>query len=264
MKTPSKSAGGVTAPLSAKRLWLGFGVIFGAAVFLGIPARLVTSQIEKRVEAISIGQTKGTVWRGSLKRVVQNRILYGDIDYAIRPLSLLKGSLSYHVTMKNGIAEGEGNVGIGLGGRILASDVIGEADLSYIKHKYLLGRPFEGAARVDLEELSISQSGCRKAKGNLWTDALSAPVRMANGGALELAGEISCKDRVLMAAFSGENNQLALDVDALFEPELRYNVEIAATTGIPNIKNALLAAGFQPQNGALKYTTIGVLKGAGS
>jgi|GEM_PF-3423402 len=237
---------------------------FIIVVIATAPAMLVSAFISENQNAVRISSATGTIWRGAFEGASYEEISLGKIDFAVRPFLLLLGQANLHISSVGGIADGDGDIEYGIGGRLAIRDAKGRIKLSHIRRYYLFGGPITGEARFDIESLVFDKTGCRHSEGIVSTNVLSGPAQRINGSTLDLSGVLRCEGDNLLADLTGANDQLALQVQVIIQPDLRYDMVVTAEASIDDIQKALLAAGFEENDGALVYNAVGVLSGAGS
>ncbi len=259
-----RSTHNMQSKLSTPKLAVAGVLVFLVVVIATAPAMFVAALISKNQNTVRISSATGTIWRGSFEGAYYDEIALGKIDFAVRPLSLLLGRASLHVSSDGGIADGGGDIEYGVGGRLAIRDAKGRIKLSHIRRYYLFGGPITGEARFDIESLVFEKAGCRHSEGIVSTNVLSGPAQRINGSTLDLSGALRCEGDNLLADLTGANDQLALQVQIIIQPDLRYDMVVTAEASIADIQKALLAAGFEENGGALVYNAVGVLNGAGS
>jgi hypothetical protein len=165
----------------------------------------------------------------------------------------------------NGAVSGTGTVAIGPGARASLRKVKAEIDLAAAAPRGLLGEPARGQAKLDIDRLAFSRKeGCIVAAGDLWTNALDAPAKRYDLPALPLSGGVACEDDKLVIKLAGENARTAASVRLVLDRSLAYEAVAIAQPSEESVASALRYFGFEDDNGAMTYGTVGVLTGAGS
>ena len=239
-------------------------VIFAATVIASIPASAVSIAANKSGGALSYAQATGTIWNGDLQSASAAGVPLGDVKFRLSPLSLLRFSPEATVSMKGAIS-GNGTVAVGPGARAFLRNVNAEIDLAAAAPRGLLGEPARGRAKLDIERLEFSRAkGCVQAAGDLWTDALDAPAKRYDLPSLPMSGGLACEDGKLVVALAGENARTAASVRFVVDRDLAYEATATARSPEESVASALRYYGFEDDNGAMTYGTVGVLTGAGS
>ncbi len=250
--------------LKSLRAPIGVGaVIFLVTVIVSIPASAI-SLFASHSGALSYAGAEGTIWDGELHSASASGVPLGDVTFRLAPLSLLR--FSPEVTLSaNGAVRGSGTFSVAGGGRVSVRDVKADINLAAVAVRGLLGEPARGEARLEIERLEFSpEDGCLQAAGSLWTNALDAPTKRYNLPALPLSGAIACVGDQLEVTLAGENVRMAADVRLHLNRTLAYEVTATARASEENIASALRVFGFEDDNGALTYGSVGILTGVGS
>ncbi len=258
MASETATSKSLTAPILLGAL------IFLATVVASIPASAVSIAANKRGGALSYAAARGTIWNGEFRSASAAGVPLGDVKFQLSPLSLLRFSPKATLSM-NGAVSGEGAIAVGPGARLALRNVKADIDLGAAAPRGLLGEPAAGRARLDIERLDLSRAkGCVQAAGDLWTDALDAPAKRYDLPSLPLSGGVACDDGKLVIALSGENARTAASIRLVLDRNLTYEATATARPSEESVASALRYYGFEDDNGAMTYGTVGVLTGAGS
>lgn len=257
----NKAAGimqGLRAPL-----FIG-AVVFVMTAIASIPASTISFFVDHNRAGLSYREAQGTIWRGDLTAAAIGGVPLGDVSYELSLLSLLGLSPELNLSA-NGPVNGRAIVSVGLGRRVSLRDVDADINLGAIAVRGLLGEPASGQARIAINRIDFSaREGCIKAEGELWTNALDAPAKRYDLPGLPMNGAVSCRQDKLVVSLAGENVRTAASIELLIDKSLAYVVTATATPSEGNIASALRVYGFEDDNGALTYGSVGMLTGAGS
>jgi general secretion pathway protein N len=137
--------------MTRPRVLVALGV--GAFVLLWVvtlPAQVVVGRLGKLgVEATGVS---GSVWNGQAAMVRVRTVPLGHLDWTLHPLKLLTGHASATVALKQGSSFAQGDVSVGLSGRITLNDVSASWPLASLA---AAGLPagWTGTATAQLSEL---------------------------------------------------------------------------------------------------------------
>lgn len=237
---------------------------FIATCVAAAPASLLTAVASQARADISYHSIEGTIWRGKISKLTGGGALIGDIEFRISPFSLLSLSPRAQVKSANGAVRGEGVIAIGTGKRIAVSDADFEIDLGPFAQRGVLGMPVKGEARVRIADVRLSQRGCLRAEGDVWTNVLEAPARQYQTSGFPLSGAVSCDGDDFVLALAGEGGDGAAEMAIRLTPDFTYELTASVLPAEDNVATTLRFFGFEDNDGALIYGSAGVLRGVGS
>lgn len=117
----------------------------------------------------------GSIWRGSADAGGATGIYLRDMSWRLRPLHLLTGKVSFAVKGSPVSGFAEGNVGIGIGGKVSISDLAASLPL-YLFAKPLNVRGLQGNASAQFERIELRDGLPVAAKGTVQVNNLVAPL----------------------------------------------------------------------------------------
>jgi type II secretion system (T2SS) protein N len=237
---------------------------FSVTCIAAAPASLLPVIAGAAGANISYQNIEGTIWRGKFFGVSTRGAPLGDIEYTLSALSLLSFSPKVQVKSANGAVRGEGQITFGAGGRIVLSDAVFDVDLGPFARQGVLGMPVQGEARLQVEEIRVSQRGCEKAAGEVWTNILEAPAKQYSTGGFPMSGVVSCDNADLLLDLSGSGENGEAELALRISPDLTYELVATARPSEADIASVLRLFGFEDNDGALIYGSAGVLRGVGS
>ena len=168
-------------PKKGMLIKLGLAAFLVAAI-VKAPASLLAPVIASSGANLQYRELSGTIWRGRMDGAATGDQYLGDIEYRLRPISLLTANLAADVTATGGAASGKGLASIGLLSRqaqLQKANI--EFDLASVQRYSLFGIPYQGRVRGEIERLSWTKNGCANAGGDIWTDVLDALVQALSG-----------------------------------------------------------------------------------
>lgn len=252
-----KPKGGLAAP-----------AVIAAAVFITTiiataPASLFGSAIagDPRVAYQSI---EGTLWRGVVRGASFAGKSMGDIEFVVHPSALLRGAAEIDVAAEGGVVRGRGRIARRFDGGVVIEDATVTGDIAAVGRYYLLGAPLGGAARAEIDRLTMTQAGCVEAEGVVWTNVLDSPARRFDREPTDLTGALACEGNALRVSLMGSTEDGALDFVARISPDLQYDVEARVSAAPPELAAAIKSFGFEENSGALVYQSIGELRRPGT
>ena len=240
-------------------------VAFVAMLLVTAPASLIAWAVGPERVGVSYSNIEGTIWRGKLSNVHVSGTAFGDVAYRLSPLSLLTLSPRAVLEMHGGAVVGDADVAAATNGHFHVRSAILQLDLDRLAPQGLFGSPVVGIADVTINELLVTSAGCQKADGKIWTDMLNAPVRQYNqGDSFLMAGGLLCDGQNLVLTLEGEGDPGDATFQLVVSPDYSYEIVATARPAHENVASTLRYFGFEDDNGALRYGSAGVLRGAGS
>ncbi len=249
-----------------RRLALIGAIAFGGSAVLSAPASLLRPALDAVGERLAYERIEGAIWRGRIRRVTIDGVALGDVDYSFNPAALALGRAAARVRIDGALAKAVGRIDFGLASRsVRLRSVRGDFNLAGVKRYRLLGAPFAGTVRFDIEEIAWRDgAGCLNAAGNLWTDALSEQTRRLGLGEAALQGPIACIGEDLRVSLRGANEMGSAFVNVDLRPDRTYALNATVEADRAELRQALELAGFRREAAGLVYNVYGPIKGIGS
>lgn len=250
---------GMKAPLMAAAL------VFVVTLVANAPASFLSLFVDFEETQISYSGVSGTIWNGQVQDANIAGAPLGTVSFEVSPWSLLRLSPAIALSAQEGAIVGEGRVSVGPGQKLSLKDSFVDIELAAIAPRGVFGEPAFGLARLEIENLSVSETtGCIEAQGSVWTDVLDAPAKRFNLPALPMAGAIACDRGDLLVTLVGENARAGADIALRIDRMLAYEIVATARPSEESVASALRVFGFEDENGALTYGSVGVFRGTGS
>ena len=262
----SRSSSGPRRALSKRWLIFTGAASFAFGVMALAPASLLRPAIEKAAPNAQFERLDGFVWRGRVTRLSVDGFDLGEVAFSLNPLSLLTGKIAGFVTIDGAAAKGYGGFAYGLvGGDVTLADVDAKFELASIKRYSMFGIPYQGAMRARITKATWSQSaGCRKAEGEIWTDALSAAARRLAGEGIAFTGPLACDGEDMALRLIGGNAYGEAAISIKVTPQLNYGLQAEVTPARTDTSEGLKAIGFQQNGERLTYEAYGPIRGPSS
>ncbi|MEO1136184.1 MAG: type II secretion system protein N [Pseudomonadota bacterium] len=249
----------MTAPLAVATL------VFVVTLIVNAPASLLPVFVDLDEAQISYSGVSGTVWNGNVSDASIAGAPLGAVSFEVSPWSLLGFSPQIALSMQGGAIAGEGRVTVGPGRKLSLKDSSADIEVAAIAPRGVFGEPAFGLAKLEIRDLSVNNNvGCISADGSIWTDVLDAPAKRFNLPALPMAGAITCDRGELLVTLFGENARARADITLRIDRTLAYEITATARPAEESVASALRVFGFEDENGALTYGSVGVFRGTGS
>lgn len=158
---------------TVRRLGLVFGLTLLAGVLMLFPARVAYNWFAPT--EIALTGINGTIWTGSSTQAIVGGVFVRDLHWRFRPLSLLRGRLSYDVDASPAGGVLDGNFAIGFGGDIHVGATRASFPLAPIAE--LAGIPgLRGIGTADIERLRLRDGIVVLADGTAEVRSLVVPM----------------------------------------------------------------------------------------
>lgn len=151
-------------------------VILGLVVFVGVlvatlPASLVASRLPP---SVVLDGTYGTAFSGGAEGLAVNGTPLGEVEWSLRPASLLGLDLGYHVDVKGPGGEAHGDVTAGFGGKLTVEALKGRFGVDTLTRAAGQGVSVAGNGRVvlDVRRLRIEHGWPAEIDGTIEVDDL--------------------------------------------------------------------------------------------
>ncbi len=151
-------------------------------------------------EAAEFSGIEGTLWHGGARQANVSGLYLQDLAWRIKPQSLLLGRLNYAIEAKPASGFIEGDVGVGIGGKVVLRDINAALPLAAIA-SVVRAPGLGGNASVSFERLELDEGVPVAADGRLTVSDLVAP-RVYRGS---IGGYV--------AEFFTQNNGVAASVE---------------------------------------------------
>jgi hypothetical protein len=227
------------------------------------PASLALAGLRAFAPGIEASKAEGAIWSGRLVGVRIDGVDLGDVAFSLKGLPLLIGRAEADLRFSGGAVDGPARISANLAGRM----VVSRADLTFAlgaAGRYaVLGAPLRGTARASIDRLELGSSGCREARAEIWTDALTAAAERLAAGPLDLAGEVHCAAGALVVDLEGEGVDGRVELTLTIAPDMTYGLSANARPVRREVADALQMFGFSPADGALTLAMTGALRTKG-
>jgi general secretion pathway protein N len=238
----------------------------GAAAYLlilliTVPADYAGKLLERKAVGLELQSVNGTLFSGKADRVLIRGLGMGPVSWSLRPLALLLGRLEYRFILKDPAFQGEGVVGMGLGGQVYLHDL--QAELkpdTLVNHFSPLTVQTSGGVRLLIESMDLGDGFPRELSGKLdWADArIVEPVALSLG---HVEASLHGEANTLVSRVTGSGETaLAGDFSLTREGDYRLNLQLTPGASVsPDIIDGLKTFGQTRPGGAYLITDSGRL-----
>ncbi|MEQ8559725.1 MAG: type II secretion system protein N [Henriciella sp.] len=210
-------------------------------------------------------QSEGTVWDGRIMGVYLNGQPVGDVDVALKPMSLVMFKPSLDVQWGGAGGRGAGTVTLLGGDAVRASDVRLQQNVSALESLSTDLRSVGGTFRLSGGDVRIDGDACTQASGALQTDTLSIAAQQFGREFSDVTGALGCENGAFDLTMTGQGpagDTIAIDANATLQGEATINVVI--DTQDRDIQMFLANAGFSREDGTWTYRRDATPGGAGT
>ena len=219
-----------------------------------LPLGFVLRKMPLNAMGVEWTQSEGTVWNGRIMGVYLNGQPVGDVDVALKPLSLLTLDPSMDLQWGGAGGRGAGTVTVLGSDSVEVSDVRLQQSISSLESLSPDLRAIGGTFRVSQAHILIEGQSCETASGELQTDTLALAAQRFGRQFSNLTGTLSCEDGAFdlnMSGASEAGDSLVIDGQATLQGSAAINV--SANTRDSDIEALLANAGFSREGDSWVY-----------
>lgn len=227
-----------------------------------IPADRASHLLEEKVAGLSLQGVTGTIFSGQAARVVIQDLGLGSVNWSLRPWALLLGRLEYRIKVRDATLQGDGAVGLGLGGVVFVHDLAAELQPDLLVN-YFAPDAVKTTGQVSLviDSLELSDGFPRELAGVVsWADArILEPVDLSLG---QVEMVLSHTEEELVGNLGNTSGATAVSGDLSLAPSGQYHINLLLTPGdatAPDIMELLTSFGQPKPGGAYLITDSGQL-----
>jgi hypothetical protein len=244
--------------------------LIALAVFVlaTLPAGVVIGRLERHgIRADAVG---GTIWSGRAQGLTARGTQVGDLQWSLRPLALLRGTLAGHAVVVGSDRRVEADFARAFSGEVMLESARAEASLASLAALGLpRARNWHGRIAADLSKLALDADWPIAAVGTIDVLDLTAPAPRStslgdfrltfpesagtpvSSGSVSLKGEITQTDGPLLL-----DGELTLGRDRSFLLEGRL---APRGTPPPDLVNLLQVLGAPDATGRRPFSVSGTL-----
>ncbi|MCW8845241.1 MAG: type II secretion system protein N [Gammaproteobacteria bacterium] len=235
-----------------------------AGFFIGLvanaPARLITYFLPANV---SLEGVAGTVWNGSARQLVVNKIAAGKLGWHVIPSSLLRARLELGLDAQLPDGALSGRAAIGFGGFAQINDVKGSLPLAYLARDFPAGM-LGGRVSLIIEQAELQDGWPTRIKGVVALGNLvqNIPKPMALGTYSASFDGSRADDGAIKGLISTRSGPLQVDGELILAGNRSYILEsaVGATSDTPeDLKSMLPMVGEQLPDGRYRLHHSGAL-----
>ena len=219
-----------------------------------VPLGFALRKLPLNASGVQWTQSEGTIWNGRIMGVYLNGQPVGDVDVALKPLSLISFEPSMDVQWGGAGGRGAGTVTILDEDSVEVSDLRLEQSISSLESLSPDLRAIGGTFRVSQGLIRIEGPVCESARGRLQTDTLALAARRFGRQFSDLTGTLRCSNGAFDLTLEGDSpagDSLAINGEATLQGSATINV--VADTQDREIETLLANAGFSRENGTWVY-----------
>ncbi len=241
-----------------KILFIGLLSFLLAAIWQ-LPLSYAKPHIEKLAQGkVSLGETSGSLWRGTAKDVTVNNIPLGKLDWQIQPLkSLLALSLKSDFQLSGDEIKAQGNIAISANKKITLNNTDFEVDAIFInslQNKAKLSGEIQGKlkyAEIHNKNLPIIDGMIDWKEGSL-----KAPIKLPAGN---YNAVITPESGDLKIKLTSSDAPAELNGDITLKKNWKYNSNLIVKASDKGLNSMLKFTGKQQADGSFSFKNTGDL-----
>ena len=230
-----------------------------------VPVGFVLKRLPVNAMGIQWTQSEGTIWNGRIMGVYFNGQPVGDIDVALKPLSLVTLQPGLDVQWGGAGGRGAGTLTLIDSDSFEASDLRLQQNVASLESLSTDLRAIGGTFRLSNGRVRIDGQRCSDASGNLHTDTLALAAEQFGREFSDLTGTLGCENGAFDLAMRGQGpagDTIAISAEATLQGEA--TIDVIINTEDSDIEMLLANAGFAREDGAWTYRRDAADAGAGA
>ena len=230
-----------------------------------VPLGYVMRKLPLNTMGVQWTQSEGTIWNGRIMGVYLNGQPVGDVDVALKPLSLLSFKPTLDVQWGGAGGRGAGSLTLIDQDSIEASDIRLQQNISALESLSGDLRSIGGTFRLIDGRVRIDGQQCSAAKGTLQSDTLSIAAQQFGRDFSDLTGSLDCTNGAFDIALSGDGPAGdSIDIDAAATLQGAATISVVVNTEDRDIEMLLANAGFSREDGHWTYRREAAPGGVGT
>lgn len=228
------------------------------AIIVMLPARVAYRWAAP--VGVAVSGMQGTAWRGHADAVSVNDIYIGDVSWQLKPLHLFTGQAKYHVQGAPVSGFVEADIGIGIGGKLIVSELAASLPLNLFA-KSLNVSGLNGDASLQFERIEVVAGLPVAASGSVRVNGLVAP-RLSRDSIGGFEAEFFTQNNGIAATIEDTDGvvDIAGSLQVLGDRSYQFLGKIAAKPGAPaGLKRQLEYLGSADERGLRELRLEGML-----
>ena len=205
-----------------------FSTFFTFSALLHIPIQWVVEQAPK-VRGLSLTGLSGTPWKGQVDSLAWQRVNYGQVQWQIDPLAILKGHAVFSVRFGRGSElelRGKGIVGYSVSMGAYAENMVVSFPVANMMNKLPMAVPvsLQGQAEVSVTSFQQGQPWCKQASGEVVWSGGKVVSPLGNIDPKTVIAEVSCIDNKVTLTSQQDSEDVASQFNVVLNPNRSYQV----------------------------------------
>ena len=192
-------------------------------LLINFPASIAYQFSKNSLKGVDMYDLQGTLWSGHAESMRINKQSFQDINWELRPLSLLKAMVSLDIQVKDKQYPLKGRLAMAVNGDIEAYELKGTLPASMLQQVPSLAFiSLDGEVLIDMKTLVMNEKEIKSAEGEilLAQTSLKQPVKADIGNIrMNLSNE---KDNVLIK-IKDQEAPIGIDGTLLLKPENKFS-----------------------------------------
>ncbi len=231
--------------------------VFCATLLAIAPASLLIPTLKRHAPNLSFTTIEGSVWAAQIKHLTVENIDIGDVAIQFNFSSLLRGDLSYIITVNDNALDGTLIAKRTISGDIVMQTGSLEIGPSVVSRLALLGVRLDGTINVSDAQIVLGDNECRQSAGYIETNILRAPAARFGMSAPELTGNIVCRDGKLGVELAGGEQSFGnVSIDLSSHTPQLLVLKAVLSLNDKTLEDALKLSGFEENGNAIQFEQI--------
>ncbi|KAB2823940.1 type II secretion system protein N [Aliivibrio finisterrensis] len=206
-----------------------FSAFFTFSALLHMPIQWVVDQAPKVRGLVLVGLS-GTPWKGQVDSLSWQRVNYGQLQWQIDPVAILKGHAVFSIRFGRGSElelRGKGAVGYSVSKGAYAENMVISLPVASIMNKVPMALPvsLQGQAEISINYFQQGQPWCKQATGEVVWSAGKIISPLGNINPNTVIADVTCVDNKVMLTSKQSSEDVGSEFDVVLNPNRSYQVK---------------------------------------
>ncbi|AZL85984.1 MULTISPECIES: type II secretion system protein N [Aliivibrio] len=205
-----------------------FSTFFTFSALLHMPIQWVIDQAPK-VNGLALTGLSGTPWKGQVDSLSWQRVNYGQVQWEIDPLAILKGHAEFAVRFGRGSElglRGKGMVGYSVSKGAYAENVVASFPVANILNRLPMAVPvsLQGQAEITVKSFQQGQPWCKHAEGEVVWSGGKIVSPLGNIDPKTVIADTTCIESKLTVVSKQNSSDVSSEFNIVLNPNRSYQV----------------------------------------
>lgn len=192
-------------------------------MIINFPASIAYQLSKNSIKGVEIYDLQGTVWSGRASSMRVNKQTFQDINWELRPLSLLKAMVSLDINVKDNQYPLKGRLAFAINGDLEANAIKGTLPAKMLQQVPPLSLvSLDGEVLIDMKTLVMNEKELKSAEGEilLAQTSLLQPVQAELGN---IRMNLSNENDSVLIKIKDQQAPIGIDGTLIVKPEHKFS-----------------------------------------